>query len=272
MSKPAVSDVRRREEESVIIRNSSSVRVNEPIWTRQRDAAPKCALSGLDSLAVRARYARGQKIYKEHSAVECWYRIESGVARRFSTRADGRRQIVDLLLPGDVFGFGARGRHHFEVEAVIEDTLVARYPRSRLEALAESDARTARELREAACEAMSRLYALILNLGRTTAEQKVGHFLVKIAERLPDGPADGLTLPLSREDIADYLALSVETVSRALTQLKRRGMIRLTGTRQIRILDRNTLAGSGEEHLPMIDGPLEREPHSVRRIIYSDYS
>jgi CRP-like cAMP-binding protein len=70
---------------------------------------------------------------------------------------------------------------------------------------------------------MSRLHALILNLGRTTAEEKIGHFLVRMAERLSGGPADNVVLPMSREDIADYLALLVETVSRSLTQLKRPG-------------------------------------------------
>ena len=88
---------------------------------------------------------------------------------------------------------------------------------------------------------MSRLHALILNLGRTTAEEKVGHFLLRMAERLGGGPADGMVLPMSREDIADYLSLSVETVSRSLTQLKRRGVILLIGTRQVRIVDRHAL-------------------------------
>lgn len=248
----------------MIIRNSLSVRVSEPIWTHQRDAAPKSALSGLDSFAVRAPYARGQEVYRELDPVECWYRIESGVARRFSTRVDGKRQIVDLLLPGDVFGFGARGRHHFVVEAVTEDTVVARYPCSRLETLAERDPRIARELREAACEAMSRLHAVILNLGRTTAEQKVGHFLVKIAERLPDGATDSLTLPISREDIADYLALSVETVSRALTQLRRSGMIRLTGTRQIILLDREFLL---EQTRTTSQSPMNRVQRSITMFV-----
>jgi hypothetical protein len=77
-----------------------------------------------------------------------------------------------LLLRGDVFGFGSRGKHHFAVEAASEDTIVARYPLCRLEALAESDARTARELHEAACEAMSRLYALILNLAGRPPSKK----------------------------------------------------------------------------------------------------
>ena len=98
---------------------------------------------------------------------------------------------------------------------------------------------------------MSRLHALILNLGRTTAEEKVGHFLVKMADRLAGGPADKLVLPMSREDIADYLALSVETVSRSLTQLKRRGVIRLIGTREIRILDRSAFAKGDEDQTPI---------------------
>jgi CRP-like cAMP-binding protein len=105
---------------------------------------------------------------------------------------------------------------------------------------------------------MSRLYALILNLGCTTAEQKVGHFLVKMADRLAGGNADKLVLPLSREDIADYLALSVETVSRSLTQLRRREVIRLTGTREIRILDRSALA-KGDEDQTRITGS---SPHT----------
>ena len=121
------------EEDSVIIRNSSTLRVSEPIWTHQREAAPKDALQALDNFALKVEYTRGQQIYKEDTSVEYWYRIESGVARRFSARADGRRQIVDLLLPGDFFGFGVGGKHHFAVEAVLDGTVVARYPRSRLE-------------------------------------------------------------------------------------------------------------------------------------------
>jgi CRP/FNR family transcriptional regulator, nitrogen fixation regulation protein len=236
----------------VIIRNSSTVPVSDPIWIHRREAGPGSPPQSLDSLAVQMKCVRGQEIYKEDSPVESWYRIVSGVARRFSTRADGRRQIVDLLLPGDIFGFGARGKHHFAVEAIADSTVVARYPRSRLEALADSDGRIARELRDASCEAMARLQALILNLGETTAEEKVGHFLVRMAQRLGCVPADRLVLPLSREDIADYLALSVETVSRSLTQLRRRGVIRMTGTRQITILDRNALA-KGENQVGMLE-------------------
>jgi CRP/FNR family nitrogen fixation transcriptional regulator len=202
--------------------NWSVVHVAEPVWRHQHEPARQAPLQVFEALAALKRYRRGQAIYKEDSPVDYWYRIVSGMARRFSARADGKRQIVDLLLPGDVFGFGGSGKHHFAVEAVL-------------------DPRVARELHDAAVEAMSRLHALILNLGRTTAEEKVGHFLLRMAERLSDCPADGMVLPMSREDIADYLALSVETVSRSLTQLKRRGVILLMGTRRVRIVDRHAL-------------------------------
>ena len=227
--------------------NWPAIQVAEPVWRHQHAPARQVPLQGFEALAARKRYRRGQEIYKEDSPVEHWYRIVSGMARRFSARADGKRQIVDLLLPEDMFGFGGNGTHHFAVEAVLDDTVVARFPRLRLEALAASDPRVARELRGAAVEAMSRLHALILNLGRTTAEEKVGHFLLRMAERLAGGPADGMVLPMSREDIADYLALSVETVSRALTQLKRRGVILLIGTRQVRIVDRHALDDADED-------------------------
>jgi CRP/FNR family nitrogen fixation transcriptional regulator len=270
-SSMAADDLGAAEENSMIIRNSSTVRATESIWTHQRVTVRQNPLESLEPLAARIQCARGEEIYKEDSPVDYWYRVISGVARRFSARADGRRQIVDLLLPGDVFGFGASGKHHFAVEAAIDGTVVARYPRSRLDALAESDARIARELRDAACEAMSRLHVLILNLGRTTAEEKVGHFLLKIAERLAGGPADMVVLPISREDIADYLALSVETVSRSLTQLKRRGVIRLIGTRQIRIIDRRALAKGDEDQFAIIAGQRPTEPYRARRLAYSDY-
>ena len=88
---------------------------------------------------------------------------------------------------------------------------------------------------------MARLQTQILTLGRTTAEAKVGCFLLRLAERMSTGPSDPLLLPMSREDIADYLAISIETVSRSLTQLKQRGVIRLMGTRKIMIIDRDAI-------------------------------
>jgi CRP/FNR family nitrogen fixation transcriptional regulator len=95
-----------------------------------------------------------------------------------------------------------------------------------------------------ALEETRRLQNLILILGRTTAQEKVGAFLVHLAERLAGGPADHMILPISRYDIADYLALSVETVSRALTSLKRSGLIKFAGTRQVAMINRDAMEAS----------------------------
>jgi hypothetical protein len=95
---------------------------------------------------------------------------------------------------------------------------------------------------------MSRLHSLLLILGRTTAEQKVGSFLRNIKERVGNGVADRRRPPGTRYDIANYLALSVETVSRSLTGLKERGVIALSGPREVRIIDRDAIADERNTH------------------------
>jgi CRP-like cAMP-binding protein len=162
-------------------------------------------------------------------------------------RPDGRRQIVGLLLPGDFFGFTSGKEYDYTAEAVAEGTVLASYPRKRAEALADSHPNLARELRQVAFEAMSRLQAQLLILGRITALEKVGSFILEMETRLPHGRGDSIALPVSRYDIADYLAVSVETVSRSLTDLKHRGVIKLSGTRTVKIIDRNVLE-DGEQN------------------------
>jgi CRP/FNR family nitrogen fixation transcriptional regulator len=226
--------------------NRAGLNISEPVWTRERATSSRSIEETLESLAIVSRYQRDEEIYAQQGGVECWYRVVSGAARRFSVCADGRRQIVDLLLPGDFFGFGVRGTHAFTAEAIVADTVIARYPTSRIETLAASEPR-ARELSGIVLEAISRLHSLLLILGRTTAEQKVGSFLLYMQERVGNGVADRLALPVSRYDVADFLALSVETVSRSLTGLKERGVIALSGPRDIGIIDRDALEAE-EEH------------------------
>jgi CRP-like cAMP-binding protein len=220
----------------------ASLNISEPVWAHERVTSSRSIPQTLEALAVVTRYQRDEEIYPQQRGVECWYRVVSGAARRFSVWADGRRQIVDLLLPGDFFGFGARGTHAFTAEAIVADTVIARYPTSRIEELAASDPGAARELSGIVFDAISRLHSLLLILGRTTAEQKVGSFLLHLQERVGNGATDRLVLPISRYDVADFLAVSVETVSRALTGLKERGVIDLSGPRDIGIIDRDALA------------------------------
>jgi len=199
------------------------------------------ALQSLDALAVNIRCSRGQEICSPSRPADYWYRVVSGSARRCVIRPDGRRQIVDLLLPGDFFGFSERSEYDSTVEAVVEGTIVASYPRKRAEMMADADPELARELRQVAYKALARSRAHLLILGRITAREKVGAFLLELVERFSGGATDTIMLPISRYDIADCLALSVETVCRSLTELKQRGVIALSGTRCVRIVDRQAL-------------------------------
>ena len=198
-------------------------------------------LQGANKLASIKRYRYGEEICGEGCPAVYWFVVMSGGARRCVSRADGRRQIIELMLPGDVFGFCPRNEYNFSAEALADDTHIACYPRQRIEALAESDPALARELRVLAFEAISRSQVQILLVGRLTAMEKVGGFLLEMVDRLSSGAADAVVLPISRYDIADYLAMSVETVSRSLTELRRCGIIAFMGTRCVRIIDRNSL-------------------------------
>jgi CRP/FNR family nitrogen fixation transcriptional regulator len=150
---------------------------------------------------------------------------------------------VDLLFPGDVFGFGIHGKHYFYAEGVAANTLIAQYSCSRIETSTAADSTIERELQEMVRQETFRLQTLILILGGITAEEKVGTLLVNLADRLTGDTSGPVVLPMSRYDIADFLALSVETVSRALTRLKGRGLITLIGPRRVKILNRDLLAG-----------------------------
>jgi CRP/FNR family nitrogen fixation transcriptional regulator len=202
------------------------------------------ALKSLAPFAISISCRRGQEICAQGRPAESWYRLVSGAARRCVLRADGRRQIVDLLLPGDFFGFSVEVEYDYTGEAVVTGTVVAAYPRKRVERLADEDHQLARELRQVAFEALSRMQTQLLIVGRVTALEKVGSFILEMSNRLSDEQADRVVLPVSRYDIADYLAMSVETVSRALTDLKHRGLIALSGTRTVRIVNRHALEES----------------------------
>jgi CRP/FNR family nitrogen fixation transcriptional regulator len=201
-------------------------------------------LKVLASITTISSLSRGQEIYGEMQPAEQWYRIISGLARKCAVSISGRRRIVDFLLPGDFFGFTVRRQHAFAVEAVADDTTVARYPRRQIEMIAKSDPELGELLRRVGFEATSRLQARIVILGRVTAPAKVGAFLLEMAGRLSnesDVPVSEVVLPMSRYDIADYLALSVETVSRAMTSLKLTGAITLSDRRRVRIVNRSAL-------------------------------
>ena len=199
----------------------------------------------LERIASVAPYRFGQTIYFQDQRADCWYSILRGAARECAVNEDGRRQIVDFLLPGDVFGFSNGEARGLAVEIIAEPALVACYPRHRAEALAEADAAVGRGIRQLAFESIERLQRRALLLGCNSAMQKVSAFLLEMATRCGSISHEPIALPMTRYDIADYLALRVETVSRTLSALRRQGAIALVGTRKVRIIDRRGLAALG---------------------------
>jgi len=217
-------------------------------------------LGALESCAAVIRCHAGQEIAREGGTTEYWYRVLSGAVRQCAVRPDGRRQIVDLILPGDWFGFTAPNGAFYPAEAIVEGTLLASYPRRRVQTLAEANGDVQRLMADVVFETVSRLRKQLLMLGRVTAAEKVGSFLLEISARLPNEHPDRLVLPISRYDIADYLAMSVETVSRSLTYLRQCGIIALSGARQVRIVDREALDEGRSADLPLGSVPAERLP------------
>jgi CRP/FNR family transcriptional regulator, nitrogen fixation regulation protein len=145
-------------------------------------------------------------------------------------------------LVSDIFGLENGGVHRFTAEAII-DTTVRLVKRQSLELVAESDAMVARNLLSMTTSNLQHAEDHMLLLGRKTSIERVAAFLIEMDKRLT--AAHVMALPMSRRDIADYLGLTLETVSRALSRLHGLGVLGFTGNsqRQIVLFDRNRLAG-----------------------------
>ncbi|MDB5609559.1 MAG: family transcriptional regulator, nitrogen fixation regulation protein [Bradyrhizobium sp.] len=197
------------------------------------------ALKRLDAFAAIVHCHRGQEIANDSGPAGHWYYVIVGAVRRCTVRSDGRRQIVDLMLPGDFF-FVSDSKREEMIEAIAEETVLASYPGGKIERLAERDPQFARELREVAFQSLTRSQNQLLILGGVTALEKVGSFLLSLDGRASDRSGQ-VELPVTRYDIAEYLAVSVETVCRAITDLQQRGVITLAGKRTVKILNRGAL-------------------------------
>jgi CRP-like cAMP-binding protein len=200
----------------------------------------------LSSLARLYSFSAGDSVYHQEEPADYWYCILGGAARKSAIMTDGRRHIVAFLLAGEFFGFCSSSTHQFSVEVISPHAVIARYSRSQAEMLAYADAEVGRCVREAAFQSIGRLQARMVLLGRNAASEKVAAFLLEMLDRSSD--ATGMIdLPMSRYDIADYLSVAVETVSRTLTTMRARRLIKFSGTRQLKIVDRialETLAGT----------------------------
>jgi CRP/FNR family transcriptional regulator, nitrogen fixation regulation protein len=186
-------------------------------------------------------YKKGTEIFGEKEPAEYVYQVMSGAVRSYKLLSDGRRQIGAFHLAGDIFGLEIGTDHRFTAEAIV-DTTVRLMKRRSLEIVAESDAKVARNLLSMTTNNLRHAEDHMLLLGRKTSLERVAAFLIEMDRR--STAAGILALPMCRRDIADYLGLTLETVSRALSRLHDLGILGFVGNnqRQIVLLDRAQLA------------------------------
>ncbi len=176
-------------------------------------------------MGLQVALGKGEELFAEGDGAEFFYQVVSGAIRSYKLLSDGRRQIDAFHLRGDIFGLEAGSEHRFSAEAVGDVTVIA-YRRSRLGALIEDDAAFRDRIMTATLRSLERAQDHMLLLGRKTAQEKMATFLLGMAERLSKDD-EHFDLPMQRSDIADHLGLTIETVSRTLTQFARSGLIRL---------------------------------------------
>ncbi|MBX7488853.1 Crp/Fnr family transcriptional regulator [Qipengyuania sp. GH25] len=191
----------------------------------------------LNGIGRRRRLAAGEQLMWEgHEAVLVANVIE-GILKLSSHSADGKEQILGLVYPSDFLGRPFGETSPYGVEA-LTDSHICVFERRDFEGFAREHPRLEHKLLERTLGELDQTRRWMLLLGRMTAEQKLASFLIEMADRLGTSEADGSTtvlLPLSRQQIADILGLTVETVSRQLTQLRAKGIITLSSRREIRI-------------------------------------
>jgi CRP/FNR family transcriptional regulator, nitrogen fixation regulation protein len=182
---------------------------------------------------------RNMEIYAEGEPAGHVYKVISGVVRISKLLPDGRRQISAFHSAGDMFGFEAEDLHHASAEAVVPVKVIA-YKWQGLLAEGSQSASLVRDLLNLTMIGLRRTQEHLLLLGRRNALERVAAFLLEMSKRAKTGSVLELAMP--RHDIADYLGLTLETVSRMFAELKALGTIKLEGARRVHLLDKERLA------------------------------
>jgi CRP/FNR family nitrogen fixation transcriptional regulator len=186
----------------------------------------------LKSLASLAFFAADSEIYAQSQSCESLYQVEFGAVRICRLLSDGRRQISAFHFAGEVFGFECQGSHHFCAEAICS---------TGLKVLQFSAAQAAGEVLPMAVQSLVHAQEHLLVLGRQNSVERIAGFLMEMSKR--QSGLRHIELPMSRSDIADYLGLTTETVSRVFSRLKVTGVIKLPDLRSVEIVRLQTLRG-----------------------------
>ena len=220
------------------------------------DALAAGDLSRLSGLAEYQTFSRGAVVVDEQAPAAAIYNITRGALRRVTAFADGRRAVVGFLFRGDTLGLESDDRHRFGAEALCEVT-VCRFERRRLEAMFAETVCYQDAVRQRISADLRAAQDHMVLLGRRRAIERVALFLITLGERqrARGRPPSPIRLPMGREDIADYLGLTIETISRTVTRLRAERLISC-GNGQVTIVDRPGLAAlaAGAEVATRVSG------------------
>ena len=208
-----------------------------------------CSLArAIEEMGAAMVFPRDAEIYRENSPATYLYKVISGTVCTFKALSNGRRQIRAFYLPGDIFGVETGPEHAFSAEA-ITDAKVLVIERKAVVTLAARDNDVAHQLWSLTSRELKHARNHVLLLIQSAQERVVG-FLLEMADRVPAG--DEIELPMPRQDIADYLGLTVETVSRMLTHLEKGAAIALPTSRRVVLRNRSALNRiNGESGAPL---------------------
>lgn len=179
--------------------------------------------------AVRLTFRQGEEIYAQDEDADLIYCLVRGSVRTTHLQADGRRQVGDFYYEGDIIGVEVGEAHRFSAEALTGCEVLAL---RRSGSAAYETGRVERMIWAATASELRRAQSHMLLLGRATACERVARFLMDIANRFR---GEFVILPMSRQDMADYLGLTIETISRMLSRLQADGVIEFSGSRKYRI-------------------------------------
>jgi CRP/FNR family transcriptional regulator, nitrogen fixation regulation protein len=192
----------------------------------------------VDLMGAPMSFARNAEIYGECEPADYLYKMVSGTVRTYKVLTDGRRQVGGFYVAGDIFGLETDEEHAFSAEAITECKVLV-IKRSALMALAARDHDVARQLWTITGGELRRVQDHIMLLVKS-AQERVASFLLEMSARISADNA--VELPMSRQDIADYLGLTIETVSRTLTILENAATIELSSSRRIVLRNRSALS------------------------------
>jgi CRP/FNR family transcriptional regulator len=198
-------------------------------------AAPHASVERRAAPAGELRLARGRALFDDDEAARHFFEVVSGTVRCYRLIQDGRRQIHRFAGAGDLLGLSCERSYGYSAEAVTA-VVARRYPLATLDAAMNADAELRRRVLQALRDELAATRTHMMLLGRMSAAEKLASFLLTLARRSP-GSAGCVELPMTRSDIADYLGLTIETVSRKLSELQALGLIRLEAPSRIRITD-----------------------------------